>query len=681
MSLEDDLLNLLSSFMGTESDRRAQIILAFGTDNPVERQLNFSGATDVFVLNLIHSLKRYGEYPSGTSALWTLMLSIRNQVGADKQKRIDELQTVIIREQIEAPLAPPSPNPRLRDHIFISYAHADRAFVEKLVGNLRERGYLVWIDLDGIRGGDVWRQAISDGVSASGVVLVILSPDSVKSEWVKIELTIARKQGKKIVPLLAHPLVTTEDRLAYERMNLEAIQYLDFTQDYRQGLKRLLFPGVLPAPETSFRDRRLEAAMPKQTRQQARTEVWVKVVLPDSLGLKNELPAMVESGDIIEKSDVRANQFTIQFRRDKEGDLQPIKVCLEVKSPDFEVSFDREKSRVCNEHQAEIELHPGADSRTFVFYLTPHPNLIGRARVNVSLYVQGMRKVTEISVSTELVAVVEKISWAVFTAAVHAEAEQSAETIRSYQGLIVVPSTPGISRLSLYDLRFLDWCDIPEGYVTIEGQRILVPAFRMAKYPITYAQFQPFLDAPDGYRNGEWWTGLAWRGETPKEQQWKINTHPRENVNWYEAMAYSRWLNTEIGWLITLPTESQWQRAAQGDDGRVFPWGNDFDPSRCNTGESRIGQTTPVDKYPLGASPFGVMDMAGNVWEWCLSRGAFPYQYPEDITPEGNSPRGLRGGSWDFDVYGARAAFRSSHGPSGRYHDLGFRVVVAPVSL
>lgn len=225
-----------------------------------------------------------------------------------------------------------------------------------------------------------------------------------------------------------------------------------------------------------------------------------------------------------------------------------------------------------------------------------------------------------------------------------------------------------------------EWCKIPQGHVTIEGQRILVPAFSMAKYPITYAQFEVFVKAPDGYRNDEWWEGLAQRDEEPFEQEWKLDKHPRENVNWYQAMAFCRWLAAKTGLPITLPTESQWQRAAQGDDGREYPWGSTFDKLKCNTNESGTRRTTPVDKFPKGASPFGVMDMAGNVWEWCLSKYTETYSHPEENDPDGDLPRVLRGGSWADDQSFARAAYRNRLNPRYWDDDGGFRVVSsAPV--
>ncbi len=103
-------------------------------------------------------------------------------------------------------LPEPSAQPRMQDHVFISYASKDRAFVGRLSDALRALGYTVWIDFEGILGRGVWRQAVVDGVYASAVVMVALSPDALGSQWVDVELAVARKYDKKIIPLRVPPL-------------------------------------------------------------------------------------------------------------------------------------------------------------------------------------------------------------------------------------------------------------------------------------------------------------------------------------------------------------------------------------------------------------------------------------------------------------------------------------------
>lgn len=183
-----------------------------------------------------------------------------------------------------------------------------------------------------------------------------------------------------------------------------------------------------------------------------------------------------------------------------------------------------------------------------------------------------------------------------------------------------------------------EWCEVPIGKVTVTDVGGYLGGFWMAKYPITNGQFQVFVDAQDGYRDVRWWdysdAAQTWRKEEEYMKPAAVSLQagddfPRTDVSWYEAVAFCRWLTekalilhpsgTSDHWEIRLPSEQEWQRAAQGNDGREYPWGNRFDKARANTFESGIGAATPVTRFTGGASPFGVMDMCGNVWEWCLT--------------------------------------------------------------
>jgi serine/threonine-protein kinase len=132
---------------------------------------------------------------------------------------------------------------------------------------------------------------------------------------------------------------------------------------------------------------------------------------------------------------------------------------------------------------------------------------------------------------------------------------------------------------------------------------------------------------------------------------------PIVNVSWYEAAAYGAWKGAR------LPTEAEWEMAAAGKSKREYPWGNGKpDATRANYGKGGPGHATPVGLYPAGATPEGLQDMAGNVWEWC-----------EDWY-EKDKYRVLRGGAWSSYVDVLRCSNRSRGGPEGRFLDIGFRL-------
>ncbi|MDX2074823.1 MAG: SUMF1/EgtB/PvdO family nonheme iron enzyme, partial [bacterium] len=235
------------------------------------------------------------------------------------------------------------------------------------------------------------------------------------------------------------------------------------------------------------------------------------------------------------------------------------------------------------------------------------------------------------------------------------------QTIRIWEGLLAFweaypthdpdnlarfkPAPPKPVRSKLFDIlpQPFDLITIPKGNVTLitedtwadnyvpkgkAGTTFTVPEFQIAKYPATNAQFRLFIEA-GGYKTDKWWTqaGIAQRNSDKWTQprywdddKWNGADQPVVGVSWYEAVAFCLWLSETTGEKIMLPTEQGWQRAAQGDKGLIYPWGNDWNGNLCNNNVDGkgIGKTTPVRHYEgKGDSPFGVVDMAGNVWEWC----------------------------------------------------------------
>ena len=226
------------------------------------------------------------------------------------------------------------------------------------------------------------------------------------------------------------------------------------------------------------------------------------------------------------------------------------------------------------------------------------------------------------------------------------------------------------------------WVEIPGGeFIYQKDERLSLPTFHIARYPVTHTQFQAFVDAENGHPSRDWWQGFESKYQEPKAPSWSEGNAPRETVSWYQAMAYCRWLSAGLGFEVRLPTEQEWERAARGRDGRQYPWGDGYqvgfanvDETARNTGPNCLERTSAVGLYPQGRSQEGVDDLAGNVWEWCLNKHDTPKVIETDTSGD---RRVLRGGSWILFPDLAAAATRGYYAPGGRSYRVGFRVLCA----
>jgi formylglycine-generating enzyme required for sulfatase activity len=257
----------------------------------------------------------------------------------------------------------------------------------------------------------------------------------------------------------------------------------------------------------------------------------------------------------------------------------------------------------------------------------------------------------------------------------------------------------------LPDEPLLGFVEIPEGPFLMGSKKddslahkyefdqhpVTLPRYYIARYPVTVAQFQAFVQDSRYQPEDE----DSFRG---------LSNHPVVYVSRHEAHKYCEWLTERLrewkgtpkplatllrqeGWQVTLPSEAEWEKAARGTEGRIYPWGNDPDPNRANYNHTGIYDTTAVGCFPGGVTPYGCLDMAGNVWEWTRSLlGKYPYPTEakeraqrEDLSARGN--RVLRGGAFYDDANHVRCAYRNRPGPVNRNVNVGFRVVVSPFSL
>jgi len=181
------------------------------------------------------------------------------------------------------------------------------------------------------------------------------------------------------------------------------------------------------------------------------------------------------------------------------------------------------------------------------------------------------------------------------------------------------------------------------------GQPMTLPAYYIDRTPVSNAEFKVFVDATKYGFPQHWRQGKPLAG---------TENEPVVNVTWFDTVEYAKWAGKRM------PTGPEWEKAARGTDGRVYPWGNSFDPRRLNCGDGGELKLKPIGLYsPQGDSPYGVVDMSGNVYEW---------------TDDGNPviTMGLRGGSWLDGRDEARVFVVRKHTPRRKNDFIGFRCVM-----
>ncbi|NWG05950.1 MAG: SUMF1/EgtB/PvdO family nonheme iron enzyme [Chloroflexi bacterium] len=239
------------------------------------------------------------------------------------------------------------------------------------------------------------------------------------------------------------------------------------------------------------------------------------------------------------------------------------------------------------------------------------------------------------------------------------------QMVKILAGPFLMGSTPEQAQRAIKDGADKDWVKDEQPQHTVE-----LAEYFIGKYPVTNQQYQAFVK--EGGKPPSGWDG----DQFPQGK----DAQPVVNVSWEDAVAYCKWLNEKTKKKYRLPTEAEWEKAARGEDGRIWSWGNEFGEKNANTLEAGIRDTTPVGQFsPQGDSPYGCADMVGNVWEWTHSLYE-PYPYKADDGREDESASGsrvLRGGSFNNNSRNARGACRYRYLPDSLYYGIGFRVAAS----
>lgn len=518
--------------------------------------------------------------------------------------------------------------------LFISYARTDKPFCTTIAEMLDI--HEVWYDERLWAGQDWWRQILRM-LNWCDAFIYLLSRTSVTSAYCDREYKLALKAGRIIIPVL----IDADTPLPND---LRDIHYVDFSMGVNIQNQRALLNAITRAErEMEHRRRKVIPSAPVGSIQPLRPPALVAEAEEDpGRGLAHAAQAM-QAG--------RYDDATMILKHLQQKGLQ---------------------SKYININRLLQMAERGLEEQTRTRKLeNDYRNIVELIRVPVTRQ-QGIEAFVSFHADNP-----------------DHDPYNLAERLAA-RGLIRSSSAGRASEapVNRFKLPMLEWCDIPAGQLRIQrmngklstiGQDVLnVAAFKISKYPVTNAQYQMFVDDPYGYTQERWWqfsrSAHEWWTMNPKPapSKFKDDTRPRENVTWFEAMAFCNWLSWRLNARITLPTRQQWQRAARGDDERAYPWGDDFDTSYANTSDSRLNQTTGIMHYPKGASPFGVMDMAGNVWEWCINSG---YEQP-DITT--NVKRAVQGGSYLSDCTRAQTNFHLVFSPENHFGSIGFRIVMLP---
>ena len=503
--------------------------------------------------------------------------------------------------------------------LFISYSRDDKAWVYELWRHLRdELHHDVWIDRRLVPAVDWWG-TICENIETCDCFIYVMTPKAVESIYCSGELDYAVALNKPILPLMLKQADYPNSLIA------KRVQYQTITDEMNMDKVLLqIMQGLMTIQNQSYE-------MPDIPR----PNVPTPQKHPNHI---YEVFAMAEEA-VAENNITLAEQF---FGQVIDTDPDGLGVAAKERLSEIIKEQDRDKAYANILRLAENNMIKGAKAAFRVFqkqYPNYDPNELDK-KLNINNTI-------------------------VHTPTLNIPSPDKMTQLPDWVTDSTKRENSKPSSLDLMPKPF-EWIEIPgKGY-------------SIAKYPITNTQFAKFVEA-GGYDEQKWWTKIGWqvlqerRWTQPRywgDKKWNGFDYPVVGVTWYEAVAFCLWLSETSEESILLPTSEQWQYAAQGDDEkRLFPWGRRWNKKKCNNSGNG---TTPVTEFEgKGDSVFGVVDMAGNVWEWCLTG----YESKSNEL-NGTEARTMRGGSWDkgkIDFF--RCDYVNSYDPSNSIDLVGFRIV------
>lgn len=569
-------------------------------------------------------------------------------------------------EAVPTPLDAPTP-PRNPKQIFVSHSSMDAELAHRIADDLQAHGYDIFITPESIRPGEKWVPAIGRGLEESGIFLVLLTPHAVESGWVKDEMdsaiTLAHENEMRLFLLdvqECHPPILWRQR-----------QFLPFRgEDYRRNLGNLLRElqeeGSSPLPK--------EMSDPQP-------EPPPEIML--------EPPIDKEKQQHEAQAAARYQQLLQAQESDDWLSVLELAIQIEMLLPEY---CDVEAFKVVAEHQLRKPAAKLASASTAKTQTEQPPEIETTAKKTQNPETKAKQPRSSQPKTTNRQPKPTRQLEPVGNTFIHEKT--GLEFVRIPEGEFIYSNVKTQKevrkevkeRVGFFKTEVRYETEVEE--VFSEG-KLHLPEFWISKTLVTQAVYQRFITAnrkqdipivadTDADEELAEMVYLAKHGEKrtyPYNWDAKKRTYPADKadhpvvlVNWYDAVAFCEWAG------LQLPTEEQWEKAARGIDGRTYPWGNNEPTDKLCNFNNNVRGTTAVGRYsPKGDSPYGCVDVSGNVWEWCLNN----YEKPEDTAiDQSNARRVLRGGSWLSNADDVRAAYRGYDRPGYRGDNFGFRVVV-----
>ncbi len=589
--------------------------------------------------------------------------------------------------------AGPAPAPRARDprQIFISHAHEDAEFAHRLAADLQAHGWRVWIVPDSIRPGEKWVEAINRGLEECGVFILVLTPAAVQSPWVKSETNaaIASEHQREL------RLIPVELAVCHAPMLWNAYQRIPFIGRYSEGLKTLL----AELDGSGVRSPTVPAPQPKRLPGWPWSAVGGAAVLLIAIILA--LRSYIQNPTTATPTATQPTAAQVTFNPSPAPMPTFTAVLLtptQTRTPmavatSTPTSVTTSTSTPIPTPTKMTTLIPtpmptGTPTPTWTVTTTPK---VGR--VDLDKYCK--RKYGENAYAKES-SMQDAYTWSCYQdgerlggitmdEACWVENQELPKAVmRDRQDAYSWYCTKMVSDMDGMILVYVPAGEFPMGSSDIDGEafsyekpqhKVYLDAFWIDRTEVTNAQYRQCVATGTCQppSNSDSSSRSSYYGNA------QYDNYPVIFVSWTAAQKYCAWAGRR------LPTEAEWEKAARGTDGRKYPWGNDAPDVQRGNFSSNRSDTTVVGSYPTGISPYGALDMAGNVGEWVADwYDLYSQKYYAD-TPSQNPTgpvsglaRVLRGGSWGLHQQYARSACRGWAEPSHQDDGLGFRCVRSP---